>query len=194
MNKWILTIVIFLLIAVGYWGFYVKKDFQSDGLKETYSDSSGAFSLRYPSGFVVDDKYKYEGLGPDKNILGVRFAVDPVLARGTNLSSDSFISIERMPVATECSASLFLYEKPKENKITDEGVDYSVATSSGAGAGNFYEETIYALPQGNTCMGIRYFIHSTNIGNYPVGAVKEFNRTALMLQFDAIRHSLIFNP
>ena len=38
---------------------------------------------------------------------------------------------------------------------------------------------------------VRYFIHSSNIGNYPEGAVREFDRQALLNQFDQIRRSLI---
>jgi hypothetical protein len=41
---------------------------------------------------------------------------------------------------------------------------------------------------------VRYFVHSTNIGNYPEGAVTAYDRTALLDAFDAIRRSLVFTP
>ena len=68
---------------------------------------------------------------------------------------------------------------------------FSRLNFTGAGAGNFYEEEVWAIPDTNPCIAIRYFIHSTNIYNYTPGAVKEFDRQKLINQFDEIRRSLI---
>ena len=73
---------------------------------------------------------------------------------------------------------------------TINGTEYSFATTSDAGAGNFYEEHIYALPYSKPCTAIRYLIHSTNIANYDPGTKTEFNRPALLQTFDVIRDSL----
>ncbi|HVS79986.1 MAG TPA: hypothetical protein VHF05_03315, partial [Candidatus Paceibacterota bacterium] len=78
--------------------------------------------------------------------------------------------------------------------ITENGTDYSVASSTGAGAGNRYEETVYALPGTNPCVGVRYFVHYGVIENYPAGAVKEFDRQSLLSTFDSMRKTLILNP
>jgi hypothetical protein len=60
---------------------------------------------------------------------------------------------------------------------------------AGAGAGNFYEETVYAAEGANYCYGLRLFIHSTNIGNYEPGTVEEFDRGALEDVFALMRES-----
>jgi hypothetical protein len=77
--------------------------------------------------------------------------------------------------------------------LSDNGVDYSVAQGGGAGAGNLYSETVYAIPGSSACTAVRYFIHSSQIGNYPPGMVTAFNKQALLTQFDAIRHSLVLS-
>jgi hypothetical protein len=78
--------------------------------------------------------------------------------------------------------------------MVDGSVSYSLATTSGAGAGNFYEEWVFALASSSPCTAVRYFIHSGNIGNYPTGAVTEFDHAALIKDFDSIRRSLTLIP
>jgi len=41
---------------------------------------------------------------------------------------------------------------------------------------------------------VRYFIHSTNIGNYDPGTIKAFDQAALVARFDAIRKTLRLTP
>jgi hypothetical protein len=71
----------------------------------------------------------------------------------------------------------------------ENGAEYSVATSSEAAAGNLYEEMVYALSGISPCTAVRYYIHSSNIGNYATGTI-EFDRAALLAAFDKIRMSL----
>ncbi len=74
------------------------------------------------------------------------------------------------------------------------GIVWSVTHGSDAGAGNFYEETIYAVVGTQRCLAIRYFIHSTNIGNYDPGTVRAFDEKALIATFDKIRDSFRISP
>jgi hypothetical protein len=76
-------------------------------------------------------------------------------------------------------------------EVVDNGVTYSVAKGSDAGAGNQYSETVYALPGTSPCTAVRYFVHSTQLGNYPPGTVKAFDQIALLNEFDGIRRSLL---
>lgn len=162
-------------------------------LPQVYESGSQGFSLRYPTGFAVDDHYTYQALGPSKGISGVKFTIDPTIATGTNLSSDSYVSVEEIAQKPSCDASFFLGQRVATSTQTINGTDYSFVTSSDAGAGNRYEESVYALPGTNPCIAVRYFIHYGAIENYPAGAVKEFDKAALVHAFDTIRDSLTVN-
>jgi membrane-bound inhibitor of C-type lysozyme len=163
----------------------------SGGLPNAYLDSAAGFSIRYPADYSVDPSYKYQALGPGKDISGVKLTIPPNIATGTNLSSfDTGVSIEIIPATEDCNAGLFLDNNADVQAVVDNGSDYSFASIIQGAAGNRYEEQVWAIPGTNPCIAIRYFVHSTNIGNYPEGTVLEFDRTALINQFEKIRHSL----
>lgn len=151
------------------------------GLPNTYVDGTLGFSVRYPESYSINTGYKYQYLGPGKDIYGVEFTISATLTIGKNLSSyDTGVSIEAIPEAQDCNAGLFL-----------EGAGaVEFASSTGAAAGNFYEEDVWTFPGTNPCIAVRYLIHSTNIDNYEPGAVKEFDRQALLEEFNKIRQSL----
>lgn len=166
----------------------------SGNLMETYASSTLGISLQYPRGYVVDESYSYDQFGPKKLIHGVSITIPPSMATGTNLSADTRVSVEQLPNAKNCTGDIFLKANVKAQMITDNGKDYSVATSSDAGAGNRYEETVYAVPGSRPCTAVRYFIHYGAIENYPPGAVTEFDRNTLMGALDTIRLSLVIAP
>lgn len=162
-------------------------------LTKVYSDPQGIFSVRLPADYKIDANYRYQNLGPGKDIAGVKFSIPQALAAGTNLGADSYLSIESLPQAQNCSASLFLSSGAKISSENDNGTDYSVAELSDAAAGNRYDETVYATPTIHDCIAVRYFIHYANFDNYSAGMVKEFDQAALLKQFDQIRRSLVLN-
>jgi membrane-bound inhibitor of C-type lysozyme len=164
-------------------------------LPQVYSSSIKGFSLRYPANYGVNEKYSYQALGPGKEISGVKFTIDPAISKGTNLSPDSYISVEQIPMtaASTCSVARFIDNGTKVGAIqtvTDGSTSYSVASTSDAAAGNRYEETVYAIPGTSPCIAIRYFIHYGVLENYPKGTVTQFDAAALKAQFDAIRRTL----
>jgi hypothetical protein len=161
-------------------------------LPQVYSSGAQGLSVRYPAGYSVDENYNYQELGPGKNIVGTKFTIDPALAEGTNLSDDSYLSVEEIGQAGTCSADKFvdLGVGGAATSLTDGDTEYSFASTTGAGAGNRYEEWVYALPGTNPCVAVRYFVHYGVLQNYPEGAVREFDHQALVAQFDAIRHTL----
>ena len=150
--------------------------------------SNNTFSIRTPSGYATDESYVYQALGPGKDIKGVKFTIPATLAEGTNLNRDSYLSVEQVPGADYCAADLFL-DLPGRGMATDG--KQLVASSTGAAAGNRYEEVVYALPDTKPCVAVRYFIHYGVIENYPEGSVRAFDRAALLQQFDAIRSTLL---
>ncbi len=176
--------------------------------KEVYKSISHKFSIHYPTGYVVDRSYTYQAFGPGKNISGVKFSISTSTTSGTNLGTDSYVSVEFLPKAlvptattsygqtstSACLATSFM-DKNLSNgmikNITDAGVAYSVASSSGVEAGNRYEETVYALSGTNPCFAVRYFVHYGVFENYPAGSIIHFDAQALNAQFDEIRRTLM---
>ncbi len=162
-------------------------------LPQAYESGSAGFSIRYPDGFTVDPKFQYQEFGPGKEIAGVKFTVPTALAEGTNLSQDSYLSVEEIPNSQTCVASMFLPSGEKKivsREITDGDMTYSVASSTDAAAGNRYEETIFAFPGTNPCIAVRYLVHYGVFENYAPGMVKEFDREALLHIFDDMRHTM----
>jgi hypothetical protein len=152
-----------------------------------YGDARLGFSIAYPSKWRVDSAHVYPNQVDNEQLAGVAFLIPEDLATGTNLSSNSYLSVESAPNAPACNASAFLDTPSTQRDETEGGLHWSVGTVGDAGAGNFYDETAYALTGSKPCLGIRYFIHSTNIGNYTPGTVKQFDRAGLVQQFDRIR-------
>lgn len=158
-------------------------------LPQVYLDSTTGYSIRLPAGYAIDPAYQYQELGPNQFISGTKFTIPPAVASGTNLAIDSYVSVEELPDTPECAAPLFI-EAATSSIFTEGGTTYSLATSTGAGAGNRYEERVYALPGTNPCIAVRYFVHYGVLENYPEGAVRAFDRAALIKEFDTIRDTL----
>jgi hypothetical protein len=152
-----------------------------------YHDDRHGFAIAYPPHWAVDRNFTRD-LSPP--IHGVSFTISADRVKGTNLGSDTRLSVEH--IDGPCRASRFLDEAEGEHSVTDGNRTYSVASENGAGAGNRYEETVYALPGPRSCVGIRYFIHYSAIQNYDPGSVKEFDRDELIQTFDRMRRSLAF--
>jgi membrane-bound inhibitor of C-type lysozyme len=160
------------------------------GLTGVYHNGTEGITMRVPKDFALDTSYVYQDLGPGKSIHGVKFTIPESMATGTNLGSDSYISIEQIPLASACSADMFLDQGVKASTTTDAGMEYSFASTTGAGAGNRYEQIVYALPGTNPCVAVRYFIHYGVFENYPAGTIKEFDEAKLTELFDSIRRTL----
>lgn len=197
MMKYVIGVIIVLLVIIG--GYFAYKGSAQAPAEptvdeqvpttSTYASSTMGVSVSYPNGYSVDENYVYTQANPKKPIHGVQFIIPGDMATGTNLSSDTYISIEQLPRAKNCTGDIYLAANTKP-EIVNDGAEYSLATTTGAAAGNIYEEHVYALVGTKPCTAVRYYIHSSNIGNYEPGAVREFDRQALLSAFDAIRRSL----
>lgn len=198
MTKYIIGAVVVIILGAAGYLLYMKAQSQvavtpppppTPALPVTHTYASSTFSVIYPDGYTVDENYKYEGV-PNKPIPGVKFVIPGTMATGTNLSTDTGVTVESLPRAKSCTADIYFYDNVKAHDVTVGSRVWSMASSTGAGAGNFYEEQVYALKDSKPCLAVRYFIHSGNIGNYPEGAVTEFDHAALIADFDKIRDSL----
>lgn len=159
-----------------------------------YKNTDPAFSLAYPEGVTVDSQNVYGSLGPNKEIRGVKFTIPHAITEGTNLSQDTGLIVQIMP-NTRCSVSDFVdlsavinNSSTGDSTVAVNGTIYQVVQTSDAGAGNYYEETVYV--DTGRCVAVRYFIHSTNIGNYDPGTVQEFDKEAVVSLFDSIFRTL----
>jgi len=203
MMKYLIGGIVFVLVALG--AYYAWDMFGTTAAPtpppppaaptiSTYATTT--FSISYPSNYMLDEEYTYDAF-EGKPISGVKFAVPASLTDGTNLSSDSGVSIEWLPRAQSCTGDIYVLANVRAVDMTVGSTTYSVATSSDAGAGNLYEEMVYAIEGSKPCTAVRYFIHSSNISNFPAegeeGAVREFDRAALLRQFDSIRDALVLN-
>lgn len=200
MTKYIAGAVgLIIILAGGYYLLKTMKTAPPQGSIQTgpapvaTSTYTGAnFSVVYPADYTVDAAYTYDQVNPKKPIAGVKFTIPGTMATGTNLGSDTYISVEQLPRAKSCTGDIYLHDNVKAQTLNDSnGVTYSVATTSGAGAGNLYEEAVFALTGSSPCTAVRYYIHSSNIDNYTPGAVQPFDMQALLAAFDTIRHSLV---
>ena len=140
-------------------------------------------------GYTRDGAYIYT-LAPGKEIHGTKYTIPSSVADGTNLAHNSYISYEEVKDAKECTPAQFLDGVTDVQTVTDDGVTYLVAHTVGAGAGNRYDETVHVFKDYMPCTAVRYYIHYGVLENYTPGAVKEFDRVALVLKFDAIRRTL----
>jgi hypothetical protein len=157
----------------------------------TYRNKEAQYSITHPKDWSIEETYTYQLRGPDLPApTGVKFFVPKALASSTNLSADSGLSIETASSSVSCSALDFLSQSAYITTKTIDGIQYSIATTTDAGAGNYYEEHVFAIASSTPCFAVRYFIHSTNIENYDPGTIKEFNYTSLIKEFDTMRDSL----
>jgi hypothetical protein len=194
---WLIGLIV-LVVFVGGLLWYVGKDAtpatttpdeSSEATVKSYRSSEYDFLFSYSTDFAVNQSHRYQGLGPGTEIPGVSFTIPSAFATGTNLSLDTYISVEVAAGEGACTADRFI--TASSTAVSDAGVMYSTASVSDAGAGNLYEEWVYALVDSTPCTAVRYFVHSTQLANYPEGTVDIYDRVTLLSLFDTMRRSLI---
>jgi hypothetical protein len=158
-----------------------------EGWKQ-YDSSAYNFTVLYPTDYTVKEDHTYTALGPGKDISGVAFIVPESITKGTNLSTDSYMSVEQT-TDKDCLAQNFLDQVTQSETIIENGRTYTMAIGNGAGAGNRYDETVYATKVNDSCYGLRLFVHYSVLENYDPGTVTEFNHTLLNDNFKQFRSS-----
>jgi len=189
-----MTSGVFITLTVGLATFAAAGSFGADAISadwQTYRDSKLGFSISHPADYTVNDAYAYQALGPGNDIRGVSFTIPEHMAKGTNLSSDTRISVEVLRSDTSCAPDQFLSNVQERHSESIGPLRFAVATSNEGAMGNRYEEAVYAISSSSPCLAVGYFIHSTNVGAYDPGTIAPFDRTALGRQFDEIRRTLV---
>lgn len=152
-----------------------------------YTNEKTGLSLTYPDTFApavpVYGNYKI----PPELALHL---IDSKTYEKTNLSEaylfvGSSSDAQIVATCTEPNPNGGGFEQITDNEVVN-GYTFVHSTSGDAGAGNFYQQEVYRMVNENVCYEVIYFIHSTNIGNYTLGTVNEFDKDALMQQFNSI--------
>jgi len=159
----------------------------------SYASSTMGFSLTYPAEFILDAQFAYTGVSAEKPIYGVKFGVPTALTQGTNLSSESGVSVEVLPRANNCTGDIYLLANVRAQAMTEGAVTYSVASASTTENGTTIEETVYAFPSSSPCIAVRYFLESSAVDATATGT-RAFDRASVIAAFDEIRRSIVRTP
>lgn len=200
-NKIIVTVFVFVAFVV--FGFFLfgsnnKTVLQAPGNNPVTSTTDGApgaytntvfgFTIQPAAGFTVSEAYLNQNLGPGREIPGIAFIIPASLSTGTNLSSDSYLAVERL-LDVDCTPATFIDAEGDIETVTINSSSFQKASASDAAAGNRYDQTVYVTEKGDVCYAIREFVHTTQIANYPAGTVMEYDKTKLSAAFDAMLSS-----
>lgn len=157
-----------------------------------YVNKVFGFQIQPGEGFTTRESYLNQDLGPGREIPGVAFVIPAALSQGTNLSPDSYLSVEKLS-DVDCTPSSFIDSVTTTETVNISGVSFEKAVVGGAGAGNLYEETVYVTEKADACFAVREFVHSTQLANYDPGTVKAFDKAKLTKLFDSMLATLVIN-
>ncbi len=202
--KWLITAAVVIIIGALVWFFTPVKNLfhratpapqtqtTTEPEVQNYTNDVIGVSVKYPTGFTLNPTWQNTSVVPTKPISGIQFTIPASMATGTNLAEDTYVSIEQLPRAKSCTGDIFMAQTVKPHDMVDNGVTYSVASSTDAAVGNRYEETVWAIKGSSPCTAVRYHVHYGAYENYPPGTIVEFNKTALLNAFDQVRRSVVF--
>jgi hypothetical protein len=155
-----------------------------------YANSTYGVSLQYPAGFTFTD-VTYANL--DQKI--VQFALDRSNYPGTNFS-DAGVAISMQTAASlkQC-LQINLPENATGFKETRDinGTAFYTGQSAGVGAGNIYTSRVYRAYRNNSCYEIDETIHTSNIGNYEPGTIKEVDPDTVWDRLDQVGKTFKFS-
>lgn len=200
MKKLIISLIgvtVAILAIVGIWQHQTNKQRDDEPADADHSYtyvSDAGYSITVPFTYKMSDVTP--ALLQRSDLPHVSFIVPESYATGTNLRAASHIGVAVDYQAEICDAAVFLGNKdvmgkPIQTKlVTEKGITYSVGGFFDAATGGRYDETAYAVVGSKPCIAIMYDIFWTDMGFFEPGAVKEFDREALIREFDAIRRTL----
>jgi hypothetical protein len=202
MKKIIFIIIILIALAIAL--FAVMKFFKPTAVVnnnlntnqptpsnlETYTDNSYNFSIQYPKDDVFSQGSQY-AFAAQNSLISINLPES--YYPGTNLGEASvIIGVTSTPaLVNNCLQPQLENEKVQGVKNID-NKEFIRFIGEGVGAGNIYDTTSYRLVYNNSCYEIVLLMHSGNIGNYPTGAVKEFDRLATLEKLNIIAETFKF--
>ncbi|MEN9621881.1 MAG: hypothetical protein RLZZ67_315 [Candidatus Parcubacteria bacterium] len=157
--------------------------------KGVYKSSLFGFEITPAPGFTVNESYLNQDFGPGREIPGIAFIIPELFSKGTNLSADSYIAVEKLS-DVDCEPASFIDSPQAAEDIVVDGISFKKASVSDAGAGNRYDQTVFVTENDGACIAVREFVHTTQIANYDPGTVKEYDRAGLSALFETMLKSL----
>lgn len=155
-----------------------------------YQHDDPAFRISYPSIYSVIESYLSGGVGTLPAVVAVSSPEEE--RTGTNLIESSVVvGISNDPgVTSKCAEAL--EGETKLGSIPISGAPFDIFTSDGAAAGNLYQTIRYRTVKDGRCYEITLLMHSGNIGNYPAGEVREFEKATILERLKTILYSFQF--
>jgi len=152
--------------------------------KRYINDKTG-ISIRYPDNCSV-----YESVLRNHNGEGFSIIFPDSLIEGTNLSMDSFISVERLSKGTNWSSKNIIeaLNFSSHTELIGDTI-FDVSTGSEGTMGNIYQEIVSLATIGEYTYCLRLFLHSHNLGAYDPGTVKKFDYEIFLSTYTSIRKS-----
>jgi hypothetical protein len=140
------------------------------------NNTSGGFSIAYPLDFDAQDNYSVSPSTDwrlNANASGVKYftlTVPRAFEPQTNFA-DATLTVGASGNSATVAACLTPDQSggpaTATSSATINGINFTVFTSDGAGAGNYYETTSYRTIHAGKCYAVEYTVHSGQIANYP---------------------------
>lgn len=155
-----------------------------------YQDPHYGFTIYYPSTATLETA-GFDGYLLTTKTPVIGFVLDPSMFQGTNLvEAGVYVGATTSPaVVAQCTARSSAIETMASSTVSLGGTPFAVFTSTGAGAGNTYQETIYRSNVNGTCYEIAEMLHAGNIANYPKNSVTAYDQAEYQGILDAMAKS-----
>lgn len=159
-----------------------------------YENKEFGFQLQYPEGSDVKKEGSEGFLRVTQNgAVAARIFLSDSLFKGTNLNEAAVVvgvSSDNDAIS-KCNKAVDTQEQDLGTTNIN-GVSFHAFAATGAAAGNLYESKIYRTIHNGSCYEIVDMLHSGNIGNYPAGSVKEFDKPKFSGILESITRTFIF--
>ena len=159
-----------------------------------YEDPQSGFSMYYPSTALLETA-GFEGYLPLTQSPVIAFTLNTDMFQGTNLGEAGvYVGATSSPaIVADCmNPSSDAGETQATSSQTINGTAFSVFDSTGAAAGNIYQEKAFRTVENGSCFEIVELLHSSQIGNYPPGKVVAFDQAKFSSILDAMVATFAF--
>ncbi len=172
--------------------------------ESTFTDSAKTFSITHPKDFILVAGGAKNAKVPTQQWMSGATVKGSVLAtvyipRAFQPKTNFGEATVNVGVSSDKIAILSCTSpQPNAGQIAIgstniNGVNFSIISSTDAGAGNLYDITSYRTVYKNKCYNIETTVHSMNIGNYPTDqGINAYDKDAVQKVLDDVVNSFTF--